>query len=230
MFWHPNLTFDDYYQYINEPKHLVNPERDLRMFTSDFIENYFSKTPWYMVPIAWLPMNIWFISNMTASTPFNIFMIIFGIVSWGFAEYILHRFVFHGEDTWMRNVKCNNTIFTFHFMIHGIHHAFPQDAMRLVFPPALAHILFFVVFWLPMLPVPDQIKFPWFMGVYIGYLSYDLMHYAFHHSNPAEGTFFKEMKTYHMQHHYKHGQVGFGVSQKFWDKVFGTELIINKAA
>lgn len=167
---------------------------------------------------------------MVGSFTFNIFMTIMGIVSWGLAEYCLHRFVFHGEDTWMKNIKCNGPIYAFHFMIHGVHHAFPQDAMRLVFPPALGHLLFYFVFWLPLYMVPNQIKFPWYMGIYIGYVSYDLMHYAFHHSNPAEGTFFKEMKTYHMQHHYKHGQVGFGVSQKFWDKVFGTELIIKGAA
>ena len=35
------------------------------------------------------------------------------------------------------------------------------------------------------------------------------------------------MKTYHMKHHYG-GQphVGFGITTKFWDKVFGTELIL----
>ena len=30
---------------------------------------------------------------------------------------------------------------------------------------------------------------------------------------------------YHQQ-----GQIGFGVSQKFWDKVFGTEIIIKNSA
>ena len=82
-------------------------------------------------------------------------------------------------------------------MIHGIHHAFPQDAMRLVFPPLLGHLIFYFIFWLPMLIIPDVVKFPLMVGILIGYQSYDLMHYAFHHSNPADG-FFKEMKTYHM--------------------------------
>jgi len=200
------------------------------MFTSDWIEGL-SKTKWWVIPIAYIPFNYWLISNMTGSLVFNLFMVIFGIVSWGFAEYVLHRFVFHGEDTWMRSVKCNGWVYAFHFTVHGVHHAFPQDALRLVMPPALGHVMFYFFFWLPLWLVPDMIKYPWFFGIYIGYVTYDLMHFAFHHSNPAEGTFFKEMKTYHMQHHYKHGQVGFGVSQKFWDKVFGTELIIiNKSA
>ena len=60
LFWSKNLTFEDYYQYINEPKHLINPVRDLRMFTSDFIE-VFSKTNWYVIPFAYIPMNYWLI-------------------------------------------------------------------------------------------------------------------------------------------------------------------------
>jgi 4-hydroxysphinganine ceramide fatty acyl 2-hydroxylase len=27
-----------------------------------------------------------------------------------------------------------------------------------------------------------------------------------------------------MQHHYKNGDIGYGVSSKFWDYVFGTEI------
>jgi sterol desaturase/sphingolipid hydroxylase (fatty acid hydroxylase superfamily) len=29
-----------------------------------------------------------------------------------------------------------------------------------------------------------------------------------------------------MQHHFKFGTIGFGVSSKFWDIVFGTEIQI----
>ena len=36
------------------------------------------------------------------------------------------------------------------------------------------------------------------------------------------------MKSYHMQHHYKNGTVGFGVSSKLWDVAFGTELTKDK--
>ena len=43
----------------------------------------------------------------------------------------------------------------------------------------------------------------WMVGFVIGYLMYDLTHYFIHHSNPPEGSYFKFMKTYHMQHHYK---------------------------
>ena len=97
--------------------------------------------------------------------------------------------------------------------------------MRLVFPPIIGHAIYFVVFHIPAkLILPEFCRFSLLLGFLIGYVMYDTMHYAFHHSNPKDGTFFKEMKVYHMQHHYKQGLIGFGVSQKFWDKVFDTEI------
>jgi 4-hydroxysphinganine ceramide fatty acyl 2-hydroxylase len=49
-------------------------------------------------------------------------------------EYFLHRFLFHSEDKWLPGSKGNFPIVA-HFMFHGIHHAFPMDKLRLVFPP-----------------------------------------------------------------------------------------------
>ena len=46
-----------------------------------------------------------------------------------------------------------------------------------------------------------------------------------HHADPAEGTWMRDMKIYHMKHHYKNGVMGFGVSSRFWDRIFNTELV-----
>lgn len=82
--------------------------------------------------------------------------------------------------------------------------------MRLVFPPGLGYVLWFFVFCPMSQALPDIARYSTCLGFVMGYIAYDLMHYAFHHSNP--NGFIKEMKTYHMQHHYKQGQIGFGVS------------------
>ena len=50
---------------------------------------------------------------------------------------------------------------------------------------------------------------------------YEMAHYYIHHALPTD-AYFKDLKRYHMLHHYKQGTVGFGVSNKFWDVVFGT--------
>ena len=52
---------------------------------------------------------------------------------------------------------------------------------------------------------------------------YDLMHYSLHHSKlPA---YLREMKKYHLAHHYQNFELGFGVTSKLWDLAWGTELI-----
>lgn len=37
-------------------------------------------------------------------------------------------------------------------------------------------------------------------------------------------SYYKQLKKYHLQHHFADYNNGFGVSSRFWDKVFGTEL------
>lgn len=34
----------------------------------------------------------------------------------------------------------------------------------------------------------------------------------------------RKLKKYHLEHHYKNYQLGFGVTSWFWDEVFGTYL------
>lgn len=36
--------------------------------------------------------------------------------------------------------------------------------------------------------------------------------------------YYKELKKYHLQHHYADFENGFGVTSRFWDRVFGTQL------
>lgn len=150
--------------------------------------------------------------------------IIAGFLFWTFAEYMLHRFLFHGEDNWMWHVPHNKWVFTGHFMIHGIHHAFPSDRLRLVFPPVPGYILNCVLIHpFNSLFVPDPYFRPFMIGFWIGYVTYDMIHYYLHHGQ-ALNEYFRDLKVYHMQHHYKFGHIGYGVSNKFWDIVFDTKI------
>lgn len=80
----------------------------------------------------------------------NIICFLFGIAYWTFGENVGHRFLFHGEDYWMKNFPNNKELRTFHFLIHGIHHAFPMDRYRLVFPPLPGFILMYIIFGTPI--------------------------------------------------------------------------------
>lgn len=140
------------------------------------------------------------------------FFLLGGFV-WTFTEYIMHRFVFHAHPTSERGKRIA-------YVMHGNHHEFPRDKQRLFMPPVPSVIIasiFFSIFYLIM----NQYAFAFFPGFMLGYLMYGSMHYAIHAWNPP----FKWMKGLwrnHHLHHYKHTDLGFGVSNTLWDHVFGT--------
>ena len=37
-------------------------------------------------------------------------------------------------------------------------------------------------------------------------------------------AYYRQLKKYHLAHHYADYENGFGVTSRFWDVVFGTEL------
>jgi 4-hydroxysphinganine ceramide fatty acyl 2-hydroxylase len=47
-------------------------------------------------------------------------------------------------------------------------------------------------------------------GAFAFYIVYDCMHYALHHTQLPQ--YMKEMKKYHLAHHYKNFELGFGVT------------------
>jgi len=110
----------------------------VKLFDNEYLE-FLTKTPWYAIPLAYAPPTLYFLFNTQCSFEMSCAFVFFGILSWTLFEYLFHRFFFHAEDTWLPNYS---VIFAYHFLIHGIHHAYPQDRMRLVFPPTLGYVIF----------------------------------------------------------------------------------------
>lgn len=99
-----------------------------------------------------------------------------------------------------------------------------MDRMRLVFPPLPGYVVHYVFIIIPMSwVIPENILYGMVAGELIGYVLYDMIHYYIHHATPKD-YYFKDLKRYHMLHHYKMGTTGFGVSNKLWDYVFGSEI------
>jgi len=71
----------------------------------------------------------------------------------------------------MQYIPHNKWVFTFHFMIHGIHHAFPQDRYRIVFPPIPGNLfIFYPLIYAPLKSVlPANIFYNLYLGLIIGY-------------------------------------------------------------
>lgn len=67
---------------------------------------------------------------------------------------------------------------------------------------------------------------PVFVGFTLGYLTYDGLHFAFHHFAFKNGIF-RKFKRHHMLHHHVDHNGGFGVSSPLWDHVFHTLPVIK---
>ena len=114
---------EDYLNFIHDPKHMINPPHAI-MFDNAFLE-FFSKTPWYMIPIVYVPIMLYYLClSFETFEPKTIVLFYFlGVLVWTFTEYTLHRYVFHIDE----NLPEYRGFFLFHFLMHGIHHAFPMD-------------------------------------------------------------------------------------------------------
>ena len=69
----------------------------------------------------------------------------------------------------------------------------------------------------------------YYAGLAAGYVTYDVMHYALHHGVPcSKRSHCGRMRAYHARHHFP-GQetAAFGVTSRFWDRVFGTQWKTN---
>jgi 4-hydroxysphinganine ceramide fatty acyl 2-hydroxylase len=92
---------------------------------------------------------------------------------------------------------------------------------RLVFPVLPGYSLGIIIYYAFSIVFDDAHLRAFFTGIILGYLQYDMTHYYIHHSRPYFSRY-RELKTYHMFHHYRDWDNGYGITNKFWDRVFGT--------
>jgi sterol desaturase/sphingolipid hydroxylase (fatty acid hydroxylase superfamily) len=189
------------------------------MFKNDFLE-FLSKVHFFVPLIIYLPV-IGYCIYLAFSSGMSMFLfaelIIGGLFIWTITEYLLHRFVFHyvPKPEWARRL---------HFIFHGVHHDYPSDAKRLVMPPSASIPLAAAFFFLFRALLPANDEYAFFPGFMIGYLAYDMTHYAIHHFN-FKGGVWKKIKQHHMLHHYQDPTKGYGVSSPFWDKIFRSDFV-----
>src|ERR1700722_19050234 len=90
-------------------------------------------------------------------------LLILGLFVWTLTEYNMHRFVFH----WMPPGKIGEKI---NFWVHGVHHAYPKDSMRLVMVPVISLPLGFLFYFVFRLILGEEYTAPFFVGLVSGYL------------------------------------------------------------
>jgi len=197
-----------------------NSSDSIRMFKNGFLESL-SKVHFFVPLLVFVPVIIFLIWKSLFdigmyALPFAGYVVL-GLFVWTFTEYVMHRYVFHfyPKSAWGKKI---------HFIFHGVHHDYPNDAKRLVMPPSASIPLALGFFFLFQYLLPAGTVYAFFLGFISGYLAYDMMHYALHHAN-FKNAFWKKLKQHHMLHHYSDSTRGYGVSSDFWDKILGSNFL-----
>ena len=202
-----------------QKRYVSNKDESARLFQSDFLEIFSHVHP--SVPlIVYLPVITFFLyvagTNPLLGTGSIIGLFVAGIATWTLTEYLLHRYVFHYEPTttWGKRL---------HFLMHGIHHDYPNDSLRLVMPPVISLPLAALFYFLFLVLLGGNFLPSFFAGFLFGYLCYDMVHYATHHFT-MKGRIGLFLKHHHMRHHYQTDDLNYGVSSPVWDFVFNTAI------
>lgn len=156
-------------------------------------------------PLAALIAFAWLVHGTVLLVPF-LSAIIFGGLTWSLAEYLIHRFVFHGVEPYKHQ--------------HHLHHIAPPDFVG-VSPLATVALFVLFGFGLPMI-FGRSIGVGLFIGLLGWYYAYIVLHDAYHHvAEFRDGSLLAILNANHEYHHCR-PRVNFGVSSPLWDFVFST--------
>jgi sterol desaturase/sphingolipid hydroxylase (fatty acid hydroxylase superfamily) len=130
-----------------------------------------------------------------------------GALAWTLTEYVFHRWVYHLGFALTRNG-------------HDKHHEDPKATIAM---PWFVTPLLFVP--------PQQIVVHWFAGRgfsaflagwFAGFVGYSFMHHSLHHYK-LPFAWYRHLQSQHRIHH-AFPETNFGVTMRYWDRVFGTEF------
>jgi sterol desaturase/sphingolipid hydroxylase (fatty acid hydroxylase superfamily) len=155
----------------------------------------------------------WSVTHTGLSVSLTTLLFFVGWLTFSLVEYLVHRYVFHMATYTKLREK-------FQYTMHGVHHEFPKDKDRLAMPPLLSVTIATILLLLFRLVMGDFV-FAFLPGFFVGYACYLGVHYMVHAYQPPK-NFLKALWVNHGVHHYKNGEIVFGVSSPLWDYIFGT--------
>ena len=142
---------------VKLPEHLM-PRKELRgkLFNNPLMERL-TRSSIFVPILMHVIINtflIWYaISRLEIGAGTAALLFVGGFFFWTFAEYMVHRFLYHTESN-------SETLISIQHSAHGIHHQHPRDPERLAMPPIpaiLASGLFLLVFWLILRPMMSNL-------------------------------------------------------------------------
>jgi len=139
----------------------------------------------------------------------HIVFLAFGIFTWTFLEYCIHRFLGHKRS--------KNPVSAEHIMHHSDGNYFAPMYKKLLLAVIFVSVLtlLFSVFF----SVVNA--FYYSTGLVGMYLIYEAVHLMFHKIPPLT-WWGRILRKHHFYHHYKNPNKNFGVTSRIWDRVFKT--------
>jgi sterol desaturase/sphingolipid hydroxylase (fatty acid hydroxylase superfamily) len=156
---------------------------------------------------------VWSVTHTELSAGMTIGMFLLGLLTFTWVEYMVHRYLFHMKTYTKVRSKLQYTL-------HGIHHEFPKDKDRLAMPPLLSVTTATILLLLFRIVMGDLV-FSFLPGFLVGYAAYLGIHYMVHAFAPPKNIF-RALWVNHGTHHYKNGDLIYGVSSPLWDYIYGT--------
>src|SRR5207247_6712900 len=127
-----------------ERLYVSNRNETVRMFESDFME-FFSRVHPAIPLVLYMPVVGYMLYISVSQRKLSILAVtglfLLGVLLWTLLEYLIHRYIFHSEPKTRLGKRR-------HYIIHGVHHDYPNDARRLVMPPSVSIPLAFLFYGL----------------------------------------------------------------------------------
>lgn len=197
----------------NGPSHT----QPVKLFQNEWLELFtkISLKGFLLVWLLGLPLSV--VVGWTGELgPIEAFgLVVAGFLVWLPVEYGLHRYMFHWKSE-------HAVVQRFVFIMHGNHHVSPNDPLRNLMPPMVSVPIGAALWTMAVFPLG-----PWgiwaYLGFGIGYVAYDLTHYACHQL-PMNGRLGKALKRHHMRHHYVNDAANYAITAPLFDGLFGTQI------
>ena len=128
-----------------------------------------------------------------------------GLLAWTLLEYCFHRWVYHTGKTVLHAG-------------HALHHEDPKMLIGMPWFLTTSFIMglwYVFSYWLGVRYVAGAV-----VGLLSGFIFYYCFHHIHHHFNP-KNSWYRRLRAHHKIHHQMPG-TNFGVTNRLWDRVFGT--------
>jgi sterol desaturase/sphingolipid hydroxylase (fatty acid hydroxylase superfamily) len=187
-----------------------------RLFGSPFLEAFtVISVPAFIALWAVVLPALLVCALVVAPTLWAFPLVLLGVLGWSFTEYALHRYLFHFEA---RSELVKRWI----FIIHGNHHADPNDPLRNLMPPVVSLPVGAMV-WAGCVAAIGPAGTWALLGFMAHYVAYDLVHYACHQW-PIENRFARMFKVHHMRHHHRPLHGNYAITGMLWDRLLATRI------